>query len=130
MAAKVTVRSAGAPAPGSIAEQMALAAPDTHAIDLPDGRVVELRKPGVLAQFRLVKILDAETAKNEVYMQMVFPILYVSKIDGDFIAFPQSERELEATITRLDEAGVGAVMLGVHAHWGTPKDEDRDGVKK
>ena len=81
------------------------------------GRTILLRKPGVLAQFRLVKILG-ETAQNRVYMNMVMPLIFVASIDGDAVAFPNSEREVEGLIQRLDEHGVSAVMEAVHNNFG------------
>ncbi len=40
-----------------------------------------LKEPGVLSQFRLAKILG-EAARNQVYFDMVTPIIFVSSING------------------------------------------------
>lgn len=81
------------------------------------GRVIILKKPGVLTQFRLIEALG-ETSKNEVYMGMVLPLIFVKSIDGDAIFQPTSKREVEALIQRLDEDGIAAVLNGVQEHFG------------
>lgn len=86
------------------------------------GRAITLKKPGVLAQFRLVKLLG-DAAQNQTYMAMLFPLLYVAEIDGDAQFFPQSEAEIEALIQRLDEDGVGAVMVKVQEVFGAQDPE-------
>jgi hypothetical protein len=95
-----------------------------------NGRAITLKKPGVLAQYRLIEIL-ADSAKNEVYMGMVLPLIYVSAIDGDPVMQPASKRELEALIQRLDEEGINAVMQCVQDNFGRSNPEaDQDALKK
>jgi hypothetical protein len=86
------------------------------------GRSIKLKKPGVLAQYRLIEILG-ETAKNQVYMGMVLPLIFVAEIDGEPVFQPSSKREVEALIQRLDEDGIAAVMAGVNAHFGASDPE-------
>jgi hypothetical protein len=86
------------------------------------GRVITLRKPGVLAQYRLVEMLG-ESAKNQVYMGMVLPLLYVTGINDDKLPALSTKREVEALIQRLDEAGIEAVMKGVQENFGAPDPE-------
>lgn len=86
------------------------------------GRIITLRKPGVLAQYRLVEMLGS-AAQNQVYMGMVLPLLYVSAINDDKLPALSSKREVEALIQRLDEAGIEAVMKGVQEHFGAPDPE-------
>ena len=85
------------------------------------GRVITLRKPGVLAQFRLVEALG-ESASNVVYMNMVLPLLYVAAIDGDPVR-STTKREIEALIQRLDEDGITAVVQQVRDTWGASDPE-------
>ena len=95
----------------------------------PRGRIISLKKPGVLAQFRLVEALG-DTAKNEVYMRMVLPLIYVSAIDGDPVAPPTRKSEVEALIQRLDEDGISAVMEAVSANYGaTDPEADKAALK-
>lgn len=94
------------------------------------GRVLLLKKPGVLAQFRLVEALG-ETAKNETYVGMVLPVIFVSAIDGDPIMPMASKREIEALIQRLDDDGITAVGRAVQEHFGRQDPEaERSALKK
>lgn len=81
------------------------------------GRSFKLKKPGVLAQFRLVEALG-DVAKNEVYMGMVLPLIFIVAIDDDPVVQPTSKLQVEALIQRLDEDGIEAVMNGVQEHFG------------
>lgn len=74
------------------------------------GRKITLRKPGVLAQFKIVEAVGPETAANQTYMQMVNPLIYVGAIDGDDVFLPATKREVEALIQRLDDDGLAAVF--------------------
>lgn len=94
------------------------------------GRVIRLRKPGVLAQYRLIDVLG-ESAKNEVYMGMVLPLIFVTAIHDELIAMPSSKAQVEALISQLDEEGIAAVMQGVQDHFSQadPKQE-KAAIKK
>jgi len=113
----VNIRNTKKAAAQTPSEQLIKAADSAVTIDTPNGFKVTLKKPGVLSQFRLVKMLG-DAAKNQVYVGMMLPMTYVSEIDGKTVAYPNSERELEALITRLDEDGVNAVMQGVAENFG------------
>lgn len=88
------------------------------------GRVFTLRKPGALAQFRLVEALG-DTASNQTYMGMVLPLIYLAKIDGEDVLPPISKREVEALIQRLDDEGIAALHAGVRDNYGT-RDAEAD----
>lgn len=121
--AKVTVNQ-------TPSQQLVAAAASEVVVKDETGRSIKLKKPGVLSQFRLVKILG-DSAKNEVYVRMVLPLTYVVDIDGDAVLAPNSEREIEALISRLDDAGIAAVMEGVQENFGSASaDEVREEVKK
>jgi hypothetical protein len=98
--------------------QQVVAAAQAEVI-IPDakGRKITLRKPGVLAQYRLVEAVG-DSASNEVYMRMVLPLIFVSAIDGDPVYPPNKKSEVEAIIQRLDEHGITAVSDGVQQHFG------------
>ena len=81
------------------------------------GRAIKLRKPGVLAQYRLVEVLG-DSARNDVYRGMVIPLIYVSEIDGTAVPQPSTKLQVEALIQRLDEHGIAAVMDGVNQNFG------------
>lgn len=115
--AKLTVN------PTPSAEAVAKAVAETSVPDAR-GRVITLKKPGVLAQYRLVELMG-DSAKNEVYMGMVLPLIFVTAIDGDAVTQPRSKREVEALIERLDEDGISAVSVAVQEHFG-PSDPETD----
>ncbi len=93
------------------------------------GRAIKLRKPGVLAQYRLVEVLG-DSARNEVYIGMTMPLIYVSEIDGIAVSQPATKLQVEALIQRLDEHGIAAVMDGVQEHFGKQNPEaDKAAIK-
>jgi hypothetical protein len=87
------------------------------------GRLISLQKPGVLAQFRMIEMLGAQLAENQVYVGMVLPLMYIAEIDGEPVARMTTKRELEALIQRLDEDGIMAVAEGVEKNFGRPNPE-------
>ena len=97
---------------------------DVHA------RVIKLKKPGILAQFRIVEVAG-DSASNRVYMNMVLPLIYVTELGGEPVTQPANKLQLEALIQRLDEYGVDAVMTGVREHFGQQEPEkDKAEIKK
>jgi hypothetical protein len=121
---KLTMNSEASPAAQAIAKAQASA----EVIDAR-GRIITLRKPGVLAQFRLIEALG-DTAQNQVYMGLVLPLIFVSDIDGEAVVLPTRKSEVEALIQRLDEDGIEAVQQGVVEHFkaSTPE-QDKAAVK-
>lgn len=114
---KVQVSQATTPSEQAVAKAQA----EVQITD-SQGRSITLKKPGVLAQYRLIEALG-DAAKNEVYTAMVLPLIFVAAIDGDPVFQPASKREIEALIQRLDEAGISAVNAGVMAHFGASDPE-------
>lgn len=98
-------------------EQLVKQADAAITIETPNGFKVTLKKPGVLSQFRLIRMLG-DAAKNETYTNMLLPLTYVTAINGQVVNAANTERELEALIVRLDDEGVTAVMSNVVAHFG------------
>lgn len=93
------------------------------------GRVITLKKPSVLTQYRLVEILG-DSASNLVYMNMVMPLIFVSAIDGDLVMPFASKREVEALIQLLDEEGITAVTQKVAEVYGeTDIEKDKAALK-
>lgn len=106
-------------------EQIIQAANQTETVTA-GGKTFTLKKPGILSQYRIVEVVG-ESAKNEVYMGMVNPILWVSEIDGEPVFQPTSKRELEALIQRIGEEGVVAIA-GHIAAMAVPTDS-KDSIK-
>jgi hypothetical protein len=94
------------------------------------GRSFTLKKPGVLAQFKMIEMLGGETSQNQVFVYMVFPLMYITAIDGDPVSRCTTRRELDALIQRLDESGVAAVTDGVQTHFGAATQADKDAAVK
>lgn len=116
MATKLTVNAPAAPTPSEQVSARALAP-----VEIKDsqGRSITLRRPPVLQQFRLIEAIG-DAARNEVYVQMILPLLYVSAIGGDATIPFSKKSEVEAMIQRLDEDGLAAVMKGVSENFGAP----------
>lgn len=111
-------------------QQVLQAATQEYLVKDARGRQIALRKPGVLMQYRMVEVMG-ETAKNEVYMGMILPLMFVASIDGEQVMQPTSKREVEALIVRLDEDGINAVAAAVEQHYGKPNPEaEKDAIKK
>jgi hypothetical protein len=110
-------------------EQLVAKAQASAQITDARGRSITLKKPGVLAQFRLIEALG-DTSKNEVYMGMVLPLIFVTDIDGDAVIPPTRKGEVEALILRLDEDGIAAVQAAVLEKFGasTPE-QDKAALK-
>ena len=111
-------------------EQLVATAQQQFDVTDARGRTITLRKPGVLAQFRLVEALG-ETAANTTYVNMVLPLIFVAAIDGDSVGPLSSKLVVEALIQRLDDDGLAAVINGVEASFGKPNPEAaKDALKK
>ena len=84
------------------------------------GRVLELRRVGVLEQLRLFKALGPELSENRAYMGLARVAAAVAMVDGVPLPFPAQEKAIEAALERLGEDGVDAVGQALLAH------EERD----
>lgn len=94
------------------------------------GRIFTLRKPGLLAHFRLVEACG-ELARNEVYLGMCRPLTYVTAIDDDPVFQPTNKTQIEALVTRIADHGFTAVMDGIIANYGVQDPEaDKEALKK
>lgn len=94
------------------------------------GHAITLKKPGVLAQFKMIEMLGPVASANTTFVQMVLPVMFVAAIDGDPISKITTRNQLDALIQRLDEAGIEAVMKSVPEHFSGPNPEaDKAAVK-
>ncbi|PUA19580.1 hypothetical protein [Glaciimonas sp. PCH181] len=93
------------------------------------GRTIKIKKPGVLAQYRLIEALG-DSAKNQTYMGMVLPLIYVTAIDDLAVNQPKTKLQVEALIQQLDESGIEAVMNHVQEKYGNSDPEkDKEELK-
>jgi len=104
------------------AESPTIAASDLAIVDAK-GRKLMLKEPDILAPYRLVEMLG-NSAENRVYMQMVFPFIYLVAIDDDTNIQLSTKRELEALIQRLGHEGVKALREGVEKAFGAKPEAD------
>lgn len=103
-------------------EEVIQQATATATINDTRGRTFTLKKPGVLAQYRLIEMLG-ESASNQTFMGMMLPLMFVEAIDGEPVHRITKRSELDALIQQLDEDGIEAVMKGVTTKFGTPDPE-------
>lgn len=72
------------------------------------GRVLTIKKLGLLDRMRLMEIVGEENTNNGPYFGYTVLAYCVQSIDGDAIARPASKMALEALLQRLDDDGVEA----------------------
>ena len=76
------------------------------------GRSIVLRKPNTIDKYYLVKALG-EDSKNPMCVAMMFPLLYVAKLDGEVFPPITGYRECIAGLKRLEEEGVSAINVAI-----------------
>lgn len=113
----------------SASQQAVAKAAETFQVTDERGRKITLKKPGALAQFRLIDMLG-NSASNETYVAMVLPLIFITDIDGEFVLM-QNRIQLDALIQQLEQEGINAVHKGVQEHFGKNDSEaDREALKK
>jgi hypothetical protein len=127
MTVKLQVNNASAAEP-TASEQLVAKAAASIEIPYAGGHKLVIRKPGVLAQYRLVEALGPEKSKNQTLVNMYLPLVYLASIDGDPVGSPANSLEVDAIVTALDEDGLNALMMGVEKHFGK-QDPEADRVK-
>jgi hypothetical protein len=73
------------------------------------GRLIELRRLGVVEQLRLFKVLGPELSENRAYVGLARVAAAVAAVEGVPVPFPVGEAGIEAVLDRLGEEGVQAV---------------------
>ena len=91
------------------------------------GRSILLRKPNTIDKYHLVKALG-EDAKNPMCVGMMFPLIYVAKLDGEVFPTPMAYGECIAGLKRLEEEGVAAVNAAIEEESST--DAEIENIKK
>lgn len=127
---KLTVRDGGESGGGVTPSQELIRQALKESIETDEtGRRLTLRQPGPLAQYRLIEALG-DLAMNQAYMAMVTPLTYLSAIDGVPEPAPKSKLELEALITRLDQAGMDTIMKWYMLNVLGPAQDAMDAAKR
>lgn len=81
-------------------------------------RRITLRKPGLLAFYRLIDVLG-DNANNPMYVVIVAPLLFVQEIDGEPVPTPCSKNDLDQLLDHLESDGINAVVHGLKEHFGS-----------
>lgn len=110
-----TEQEAAAPAAETASQELMRKAIQPTVIPLSDGRKLHVRKPHILADWRLVEAVGPELAMNDRYMQMCQPLKYLGQIEDPetgtrSVAF-ESKLQIEGLITELGEEGLDALLM-------------------
>lgn len=73
------------------------------------GRKLRLKKPDILDLYDLMSAIG-EDSKSAFCQGMAMNVLYVATIDNQVIEAPKSYREFRATLKRIGEEGLTALM--------------------
>lgn len=82
------------------------------------GRKIGLRQPQFADEFRIVAVVGAELAQNQVYMGMLNPLLFIAEIDGIVQPFPTSKIAVDSLINTAGREGFVAAFKGINEHFG------------
>ncbi len=93
----------------SPSEQIISAAAEVRAIVDCNGRTLSIRRLRALDTLRLFKAAGPALAENQPWMSMASLAMSLTEIDGVPVPPPSSERQIEAIIERLGDAGVNAI---------------------
>lgn len=110
---KVTITDSSS---GTASGQILAAANATFEEKDARGRILTLKKPALLVQFRLTEAMGPEAAENGAYRAMCLPLMWVTAIDGEPVILPSTKLEIEALIQRLDDDGFLAIQAGIEKY--------------
>jgi hypothetical protein len=111
------------------AQLIAKAAAEVSVTDA-SGRVISIRKPGILAQYRIIETMGP-SADIVTYRGMVTPLIWISAIDGEPVSLPTNKLQLNALIQSVGDEGLEAVVKGIVEHFGQQDAEaDKAAIKK
>ena len=82
-------------------------------ITAENGKIIGVKYPGPLAQYRFVEALGDASA-NRVYLGMMLPLIYLHSIDGVVTPLPSSKLQAEGLIERLGEEGIIALSQWIN----------------
>src|SRR4051812_13323044 len=74
------------------------------------GRKIGLKEPPFLAEFDIIDVVGPEKSKNQTYMGMLNPLLYIVEIDGEKVDFPKTPIQVRALIQLADRHGFIAAL--------------------
>jgi hypothetical protein len=77
------------------------------------GRIISLRKVGVVETLRLFKALGPELSLNDAYMAVANVAASVAALDGVPMPFPNGEAAVENILERLGDDGATLVSAAI-----------------
>ncbi len=80
-------------------------------------RKIGLKEPPFLAEFDIIDVVGPEKSKNETFMNMLNPLLYIVEIDGGKVEFPKTMIQVRALIQLADRHGFMAAVKGITEHF-------------
>lgn len=92
-----------------------------------NGRSITVRRLSVLEEMRLLKVLGEY---NSSYYSLCSQVARVASINGEPIAIPNSEREIEMLAQRLGHEGIAALMGALSAPAEVDEEKERAVVGK
>lgn len=93
------------------------------------GRRIGLRQPQFADEFRIVAVVGAELAANQVYMGMLNPLLFIAEIDGVVQPFPTTKIAVDSLINTAGREGFLAAIKGITDHFGGDDGDFKEAVK-
>jgi hypothetical protein len=132
MAAKATIRTAGSGSgEGDLPSQEITKASTGmgFATDVR-GRRIAVVKPSAILRMRLLRMLGKDADNGPLLGNCMLACL-VREIDGDKIMMPNSYREIEMLVERLDDDGLAAVVDALKELGVEPKiaEDDEDTIR-
>jgi hypothetical protein len=125
MVAKATIRSASSMSGDLPSAEITKASTGiAHATDAR-GRRIGAVKPSALMRMRLLRMLGKD-ADNAPLLGNCMLACLVREIDGEKITMPNSYREIEVLVERLDDDGLAAVVEALKELGIAPTTEEED----
>jgi hypothetical protein len=91
----------------------AIVAAAMQTTDITDatGRTLTLRTLSVIDQLRLLRAIGSQNSDNQPYVNMCQAAASVTSIDGVPQPTPTNERQIDAAVIRIGDAGFAAIMF-------------------
>jgi len=95
----------------------AIVAASANVTEITDasGRRLTLRTLNVVDQVRLLRAIGPAQSGNEPYVNMVQAAASVTAIDDIPLPFPTNEKQIDAAVARIGDAGFAAIMSHIKA---------------
>jgi hypothetical protein len=92
------------------------------------GRRIGIQKPSTVARYRILKMLGPDNARNDPVVGHAMLACCVRELDGQKMAPPNSERQIEVILERLGDEGLAAVSQCLVDEFGVAAPADDEPV--